>query len=669
MKKALFFLIILTGSLFLTSCFNNNETDNNIYKIEYYVNDELVELSPNIYVSDLMTYLPDYSEEGHVFSGWYNNSNLTGITYNTISEGQTGDKKFYATLLKEYELTLNFYGGNEVLYQKVFTKNDEIILPTNVEYEGHIFDGWYDSEDGNRVYKVDVGTEENKIFYAMYTFMPSIVYNLNLDFNGGNEVEYDSVIDQTVDYILPVDVYKENYEFLGWYKYPILYGDRVYKIEAGSYTDYNLYAIFELSSELFNGLDMPDTETLVTSNLTFPTTTSGYDVSIVSSNENIIGNDGILKRDYDESFVTITANITDYVSTISKDFTYIVDGYKSLDGPIRSGYIFREYYKANDYFFLNQEIVYTAFAIADVNGDFPNINAYLGNVRSNIMPKAKENGVRVLMSVGPGTEWGYFSKTEALRENFATNIVVLINEHGFDGVNIDWEVPRPAYGENLLYTLLMEAVHRKVKENNPRHLVTTAITGGNSQPPKYDLRNSEKYLDYVNIMTYGMASSQGMYQNALYGRSSFHNPGFLAGRPPSQATIDDSIRIFNNYGIENKRLIVGVAFYGIKQTRTYDENTNIYGPWTISGGGLHYLDIQIELAKNGYQRVYDEVSQVPYIINSNGTVFISYDDVYSIKIKAEYILDNEIGGMMYWEHMHDHDNILLKAMVENMPRN
>src|SRR5690554_5833984 len=169
-------------------------------------------------------------------------------------------------------------------------------------------------------------------------------------------------------------------------------------------------------------------------------------------------------------------------------------------------------------------------------------------------------------------------------------------------------------------------------------------------------------------MTYGMSSNSGLYQNALHPRSSWHNPQFVAGRPPGNATISNTISIFNNaYNIPSSKLIVGLAFYGIKQTRSFDESTNTYSNWS-NGGSLKYQDILFELNREGQTRVFDEISKVPYIINDTGTVFISYDDPESIKLKAEYVIENNIAGMMYWEYYHEYENILLTAMVENLPK-
>ena len=46
------------------------------------------------------------------------------------------------------------------------------------------------------------------------------------------------------------------------------------------------------------------------------------------------------------------------------------------------------------------------------------------------------------------------------------------------------------------------------------------------------------------------------------------------------------------------------------------------------------------------------MAQAPYlcITDANGSkYFITYDDVESVKLKAQYVLDNQLGGMMFWE--------------------
>src|SRR5690554_4956210 len=225
----------------------------------------------------------------------------------------------------------------------------------------------------------------------------------------------------------------------------------------------------------------------------------------------------------------------------------------------------------------------------------------------------------------------------------------------------DWETPRQ--GEQVWYSNMIKVIHEKVKANNPSHLVTTAITGGMWQPPMYNLNVSNQYLDYINVMTYSMSSSSGSYQNALYNRSGFHNPESRVGQTPTSVSIDASVPIFNSYGVPNSKLIFGLAFYGVRQARTFNTSTEAWGPWTATSPSAHYPEIIASYLNNpDYQYYFDNEAGVPYLLKKDGTVFLSYDDPNSIRLKAEYVKENDLGGLMFWEYGTDPTGTLLQAM-------
>jgi len=208
------------------------------------------------------------------------------------------------------------------------------------------------------------------------------------------------------------------------------------------------------------------------------------------------------------------------------------------------------------------DIINTAFLTADANGNFSSTTA-LNDIYDYIFPKAKIHGNWVVFSIAPESKWSDIAISATKIENFANNIVDIINTHGFDGVDIDWETPRS--GEQVRYSNMMKVIYDKVKANNPNHLVTTAITGGMWQPPMYNLSVSNAYLDYINVMTYSMSSSAGSYQNALYNRSGFHNPESRVGQTPTSVSIDASVPIFNSYGVPNSKLIFGLKPYTLSR--------------------------------------------------------------------------------------------------------
>lgn len=455
--------------------------------------------------------------------------------------------------------------------------------------------------------------------------------------------------------LLPTPI-KENFDFGGWY----LGNDLItnFSKDLIKPTDTSLVFVAKWESYTESALDnylSSFITSFITTDITLPTSYSGYELSWTSSHPEIISTSGKFHMAYKPTTVTLTAQIiSNDQKSLTKTFEVQVSHKKVLSLGIASSYIYRDYQMVNDDFFETLDIINTAFIKADANGNLSG-SAVLNNITTHIFPKSKIHGNWVLFSVAPESSWSLLSANAIAVDNFANNIVEMINTYGFDGVDIDWETPKS--GEQTRYSNLMKKVFEKVKENNPNHLVTTAITGGQWQPPMYNLTVSNQYLDYINVMTYGMASNSGSYQNALYQRSGAHNTTYNVGRTPSTVSIDASVGIFNSYGVSNSKLIIGLAFYGMRQIKNLDTNT-----W-VSAGSVYYPDIVNDYINNPlYDLIYDTQAGVPYILKKDGTVFISFDNPKSILEKSEYVLDNNLGGLMFWEYGTDTSGTLLNAM-------
>ena len=53
--------------------------------------------------------------------------------------------------------------------------------------------------------------------------------------------------------------------------------------------------------------------------------------------------------------------------------------------------------------------------------------------------------------------------------------------------------------------------------------------------------------------------------------------------------------------------------------------------------------------KGRYQRHYDSVAVAPWLWNADKQVFLSMEDEESMATKVQYVIDNDIGGIMFWE--------------------
>lgn len=429
----------------------------------------------------------------------------------------------------------------------------------------------------------------------------------------------------------------------------------------------------EKLNEILNNLDLLYSNLVVDKDVLLVNTLEEATISWVSDDEETLSNDGKYSRPYIKKTVNLTATINYKDEIQSRTYQAEIDGYKSLETGVASGYVYRNYNQLSDEFFETMDIIYCAFVLIDVNGGFtgPGSNGNsvnysnsnsLKNMTTHVIPKSKEKGIYAIASLGgggtvPRDTFSIIAKSDELRKKFAENTVKLINEYGFDGVDIDWETPKST--EKANFTLMMKEIYNAVKANNPNHLVTAAITGGKWQPPQYDLTNSGKYLDYVNVMTYGMTSNGGQYQNALFASSTYNNSTLGVGRTLASCSIAESVVIFNNLNIPSSKLIFGLAFYGMKQT-----NTN--GTWSPAGS-IHYTTIKNTiLTSSDYTYVYDSKAQVPYIISKDGKTFISYDDPTSVLAKSKYVLDNNIAGLMFWEYGTDLTGDLVHAMNQGL---
>ena len=109
-------------------------------------------------------------------------------------------------------------------------------------------------------------------------------------------------------------------------------------------------------------------------------------------------------------------------------------------------------------------------------------------------------------------------------------------------------------------------------------------------------------------------------------------------------------------GCPKNKLIVGIPTYGRSWTLSGSSTTlgsSAYAPGTagpLSGesGFLMYNEICINIASNGWNKVSDPSENMgPYAFKGNQ--WVGYDDINMAAIKAQYILDNKLGGGMFWD--------------------
>lgn len=450
---------------------------------------------------------------------------------------------------------------------------------------------------------------------------------------------------------------RSGYEFLGWFD------ENNQKVEKVQEKDVNVKAkwvrkigpveeeldlIENKLSELLKGTISKDLD-LITSDEEVSAT-----ISWSSSDENIISKEGKVTRVLGkEAQVVLTALITLQGTTREASFTVnVAKGYKDLSkGGIIGGYN----YTGNlpdDTTLKNVDILYCAFSEVGTNGKISNYSSIKANTK-NYVDKAHSYGTYVLISIST-SNLASVAASDELINVFADDLVNLINECNLDGIDMDWETPTQATATN--YTRLMKVVREKVKGNNSAHLVTSALGAGPWQYVKFDLANSHKYLDYINLMSYDMqTNAKSSYHNALYKSSK--------GYTLTQCSIDQTLPLYNALGVPNEKIIIGVPFYA----RVF-KNTNGLGQASEAAGSATQEFLYTNFLSKSVSGVtvgWDDECKVPYIYDANNKRFYSYENEKSIGIKCEYIHDKGLAGMMYWQRTQDYNNKLLNAIYSN----
>jgi chitinase len=288
-----------------------------------------------------------------------------------------------------------------------------------------------------------------------------------------------------------------------------------------------------------------------------------------------------------------------------------------------------------------------------------------GLLEPALISGAHAAGVKVLISIGGAdasqAAFATVAKSEALRKAFARNVHQFVTANGYDGVDIDWEVPN-APADTQPCILLMQALRAELPA--PGFLLSMAIP---SNPPGwgtgFDVPSLAPILDFINVMTYDF---HGPWSN----HAGHNSPMLLsASDPGTEGSLTTSMDLFEKtYGVPRQKLNFGTAFYG------YDFE-GAKSLWDVCNCGktttsVNYgTSIKPRINHLGWKSYFDDSAKAPYLLfegQGRGPGFVTYDDASSTAAKTSLVLGTrKMGGIFMWELSADYDGSsqdLLDAM-------
>ncbi|XP_025836304.1 probable chitinase 10 [Agrilus planipennis] len=276
--------------------------------------------------------------------------------------------------------------------------------------------------------------------------------------------------------------------------------------------------------------------------------------------------------------------------------------------------------------------------------------------------KYRKNGIKVLIAIGgwndsEGDKYSRLVNDPEARKKFIENVVQFIEEHNFDGLDLDWEYPKCWQGDCRLgpasdKPAFAEFVRELKEAFSPKNFLLSSAVSPSSQiiDVAYDVPELSKYLDWIGIMNYDY--------HGQWDKVTGHVSPMYVSEDDADITFNTnySVNYWIEQGADRRKLILGMPTYGQSFTLSDPSQNSLNAP--SAGGGeagehtramgfLAYYEICNNILKRGWNVVRDPEGRMgPYAYSGNQ--WVSFDDTNMIRHKAEYIKRMGLGGGMIW---------------------
>jgi chitinase len=238
--------------------------------------------------------------------------------------------------------------------------------------------------------------------------------------------------------------------------------------------------------------------------------------------------------------------------------------------------------------------------------------------------------------------------TEESRRAFAEAALGLMEAHGFDGFDVDWEYPvvgglpenvrRPEDREN--FTRLLAVLRRTFGASEGRLgrplLLTSAQSASRGPIEALETGEYHRYIDWIHLMTYDF-------------HGSWHpEPGHNSDLAATEA----AVRLHLDRGFPAAKIVVGTPLYAHQWVR------NPGGPWS-AGPVLLWHEAQA-LAHAGNDR-WDEARGASWLEEPGR--FVTWDSGRAVEAKRALVRRLGLGGLMTWQITGDPEGRQLARMV------
>jgi chitinase len=312
---------------------------------------------------------------------------------------------------------------------------------------------------------------------------------------------------------------------------------------------------------------------------------------------------------------------------------------------------------------------------ADTEYAYPddrNFQRLKGNFNQLQLLTEEHPDLTVMMSIGGWDMSDGFIEAAATaesRERFVNSCITFMQRYGFEGIDIDWRYPvsggrvEGGADDSENFQLLMRdfraALDIASTDDDKRYELSMTAPPFPDLIENFEMRELSRMVDFVNLMTYG-------YEGPWSDITGHIAPLSLNPQDPramgeqERFTVEGGVNTLLDAGVSARQIVVGVPLYG--QAWQDVRPNDFFGLFSLhsgvpqgtrDGGRLYYRDLSTFINSPNYTRFFDKAAAGAWLYNEDARIAISYENVESLRRKAEFVQSMNLGGMMVWQLSYD----------------
>lgn len=201
--------------------------------------------------------------------------------------------------------------------------------------------------------------------------------------------------------------------------------------------------------------------------------------------------------------------------------------------------------------------------------------------------------------------------------------------------SVDWEHPSDSrQGQD--YIALLAILRQYLPA--PQYTLSTALPAGEWALQHINLAHASHYVDMINLMAYDYS---GPWVQKCGHQAQLFTP-HIPHSPEAAISCHSAVSYMVRQGVPTQKIVMGVPAYG----RSFTGTRGVGHPFSGQAGEEGTFEYR-DLPRPGAEEHVDEQLGAAYCVGGDGG-FVTYDTPHTVRMKANYVRQNGLGGLFYW---------------------